>query len=65
MRVGQSIAETLQTETVKFVAGMKKAYAIYLEGFVDKQSDVKDKLENFKDLIEQATSNPLKKIILI
>lgn len=51
MRVGQSIAESLQTETIKFVAGMTKAYAIYLEG-TEKPVEVKDKLEGFKDLIE-------------
>lgn len=64
MRVGQSIAESLQTETIKFVAGMTKAYAIYLEG-TEKPAEVKDKLEGFKDLIEQAISNPLKKVIMI
>jgi len=51
MRVGQSIAESLQTETIKFVAGMKKVYAIYLDG-TEKLPEVKDKLEGFKDLIE-------------
>ena len=64
MRVGQSIAESLQTETIKFVAGMKKVYAIYLDG-TEKLPEVKDKLEGFKDLIEQALSNPLKKVIMI
>lgn len=41
---------------------MKKAYAIYLEG-TEKPVEVKDKLEEFKELIEQAISTPLKKVI--
>lgn len=41
----------MSTETAKFVAGPKKVYAIYFEG-TEKIPDLKERLEQFKDLIE-------------
>lgn len=60
IKVGQSIVAQNSTENLKLVAGPKKIYAIYIEG-TEKVNEVKDKLAELKDTIENTLSKPLSK----